>query len=151
MSPLRWDVLLVGFVLALPVLALGLRGDLSTEEMIDPPAVVPGRRLGRRRAAPLRQHAPAPTGAPAKPARRPRQPLEPADGRRALTDRLSSGPPRSRGVVRAPGVLQDPEARSNTPKAVVHRAARLSTDPRRSSDRAAARGSVAGMTDAEDP
>jgi hypothetical protein len=34
MSPLRWDVLLVGFVLALPVLALGLRGDLSSEEMM---------------------------------------------------------------------------------------------------------------------
>jgi hypothetical protein len=34
MSPLRWDVLMVGFVLALPVLALGLRGDLSTEEMM---------------------------------------------------------------------------------------------------------------------
>ena len=34
MSPLRWDVLLVGFVLALPVLALGLRGDLTTEEMV---------------------------------------------------------------------------------------------------------------------
>jgi hypothetical protein len=33
MSPLRWDVLAVGFVLALPVLALGLRGDLSLEEM----------------------------------------------------------------------------------------------------------------------
>ena len=34
MSPLRWDVLLVGFVLAVPVFALGLRGDLSTEEMM---------------------------------------------------------------------------------------------------------------------
>ena len=34
MSPLRWDVLLVGFVLAVPVLALGLRGDLTTEEMM---------------------------------------------------------------------------------------------------------------------
>ena len=34
MSPFRWDVLLVGFVLALPVFALGLRGDLSTEEMM---------------------------------------------------------------------------------------------------------------------
>jgi hypothetical protein len=34
MSPLRWDVLLVGFVLAVPVLALGLRGDLSIEEMM---------------------------------------------------------------------------------------------------------------------
>ena len=32
MSPLRWDVLLVGFVLAVPVLALGLRGDLSPED-----------------------------------------------------------------------------------------------------------------------
>ena len=35
MNPLRWDVLLVGFVLALPVFALGLRGDLSTEEMMN--------------------------------------------------------------------------------------------------------------------
>jgi hypothetical protein len=34
MSPLRWDVVLVGFVLALPVLALGLRGDLTTEETV---------------------------------------------------------------------------------------------------------------------
>ena len=33
MSPLRWDVLLAGFVLALPVLALGLRGDLTVEEV----------------------------------------------------------------------------------------------------------------------
>ncbi|WP_155858764.1 hypothetical protein [Candidatus Blastococcus massiliensis] len=33
MSPLRWDVLLVGFVLALPVLALGLRGDFTAEEV----------------------------------------------------------------------------------------------------------------------
>lgn len=33
MSPLRWDVLAVGFVLALPVLALGLRGDLTAEEV----------------------------------------------------------------------------------------------------------------------
>jgi hypothetical protein len=32
MSPLRWDVLLTGFVLALPVVALGLRGDLTAEE-----------------------------------------------------------------------------------------------------------------------
>ncbi len=35
MSPLRWDVLLVGFVLALPVVALGLRGDLSVEEVMN--------------------------------------------------------------------------------------------------------------------
>jgi hypothetical protein len=34
MSPLRWDVLLVGFVLALPVLALGFRGDLPTEDVM---------------------------------------------------------------------------------------------------------------------
>jgi hypothetical protein len=33
MNPLRWDVLLVAFVLALPVLALGLRGDFSAEEV----------------------------------------------------------------------------------------------------------------------
>ncbi|MCF6508642.1 hypothetical protein E9549_14685 [Blastococcus sp. MG754426] len=34
MSPFRWDVLLVGFVLAVPVLALGLRGDFTTEEVV---------------------------------------------------------------------------------------------------------------------
>lgn len=34
MSPLRWDVLAVSFVLALPVLALGLRGDLGTEDVV---------------------------------------------------------------------------------------------------------------------
>ncbi|RBY75105.1 hypothetical protein DQ238_20540 [Geodermatophilus sp. TF02-6] len=34
MSPLRWDVLAVGFVLALPVLALGLRGDLGPEDVV---------------------------------------------------------------------------------------------------------------------
>jgi hypothetical protein len=33
MSPLRWDVLLAGFVLSLPVLALGMRGDLTMEEV----------------------------------------------------------------------------------------------------------------------
>ncbi len=33
MSPLRWDVLLLGFVLALPVLAVGMRGDLTAEEV----------------------------------------------------------------------------------------------------------------------
>lgn len=35
MSPLRGDVLLVGFVLALPVLALFVRGDLSAEETVN--------------------------------------------------------------------------------------------------------------------
>lgn len=34
MNPFRWDVLLVGFVLALPVLALGLRGDFTPDEVI---------------------------------------------------------------------------------------------------------------------
>ena len=33
MNPLRWDVLAVSFVLALPVLALGLRGDLSVDDV----------------------------------------------------------------------------------------------------------------------
>ena len=33
MSPLRWDVLAVGLLLALPVLALGLRGDLTAEDV----------------------------------------------------------------------------------------------------------------------
>ena len=34
MSPLRWDVLAVSFLLALPVLALGLRGDLGTHDVV---------------------------------------------------------------------------------------------------------------------
>jgi hypothetical protein len=33
MSPLRWDVLVVSFLLALPVLALGLRGEFTVEEV----------------------------------------------------------------------------------------------------------------------
>jgi hypothetical protein len=33
MSPLRWDVLVVGLVLAVPVLALGLRGDFAWDEV----------------------------------------------------------------------------------------------------------------------
>ena len=34
MSPLRWDVLTLGLVLALLVLALGLRGDFSADEVV---------------------------------------------------------------------------------------------------------------------
>ncbi|MEU2348248.1 hypothetical protein [Modestobacter sp. NPDC049651] len=34
MSPFRWPVVITGFVLALPVLALGLRGDLTTEDVL---------------------------------------------------------------------------------------------------------------------
>jgi hypothetical protein len=32
-SPLRWDVLVTGFVLSVPVLLLGLRGDLPADEV----------------------------------------------------------------------------------------------------------------------
>jgi hypothetical protein len=34
MSPLRWEVLAASFVLAIPLLALGLRGDLSSQEVV---------------------------------------------------------------------------------------------------------------------
>jgi hypothetical protein len=34
MNPLRWDVLAVSFVLALPVLALGLRGEFAVDEVL---------------------------------------------------------------------------------------------------------------------
>jgi hypothetical protein len=34
MSPFRWDVLLVGLLLSLPLLGLGLRGDLTAEEIV---------------------------------------------------------------------------------------------------------------------
>jgi hypothetical protein len=33
MNPLRWDVLCVSFLLALPVLALGLRGEFTIDEV----------------------------------------------------------------------------------------------------------------------
>ena len=33
MNPLRWDVLIAGFVLAVQVLMLGLRGDLSADDV----------------------------------------------------------------------------------------------------------------------
>lgn len=33
MNPLRWDVLGVAFLLSLPLLALGLRGDLTAPEV----------------------------------------------------------------------------------------------------------------------
>jgi hypothetical protein len=33
MSPLRWDVLAIGFLLALPLVALGLRGDFTASEV----------------------------------------------------------------------------------------------------------------------
>jgi Sec-independent protein secretion pathway component TatC len=33
MNPLRWDVLLVGLVFCLPVLLMGLRNDLTTDQM----------------------------------------------------------------------------------------------------------------------
>jgi hypothetical protein len=33
MSPFRWDVLVCGFVLAVPVLMMGMRGDLTADEV----------------------------------------------------------------------------------------------------------------------
>ena len=35
MNPLRWDVVVVSFLLALPVLALGLRGEFTLAEVTD--------------------------------------------------------------------------------------------------------------------
>ncbi|MGY1723129.1 hypothetical protein [Blastococcus sp. SYSU DS0533] len=80
MSPFRWDVLLVGFVLAVPVLALGLRGDLTTEEMVGrlPWCLLAGWvvvALVRAVAAPPK---PAPK-ARRRPAARPPEEPEPAD------------------------------------------------------------------------
>ena len=34
MSPLRWEVLGLAFVLALPVLAMGVRGDLTLDDVV---------------------------------------------------------------------------------------------------------------------
>lgn len=87
MSPLRWDVLLVGFVLALPVLALGLRGDLTTEEMMTrlPWCLAAGWGV----VALLRAVAtPRPSAAATKSARRPVASAAPehADGEHAPTD-----------------------------------------------------------------
>jgi hypothetical protein len=79
MSPLRWDVLLVGFVLALPVLALGLRGDLSTEEMMTRVLWCLG--AGWAAVAVLRiATSPRPTAGTSKATREPAsEPAEPAD------------------------------------------------------------------------
>jgi hypothetical protein len=87
MSPLRWDVLLVGFVLALPVLALGLRGDLTTEEMMTrlPWCLAAGWGV----VALLRAVAtPRPSGPAARSARQPGTPSDPenVDGEHAPTD-----------------------------------------------------------------
>ena len=80
MSPLRWDVLAVGFLLALPLLALGLRGDLTVEEVTSrlPWCLAAGwgvvallryagtPRTTSDRRRPARQHASAPTEGPAE-------------------------------------------------------------------------------------
>jgi hypothetical protein len=34
MNPLRWDVLVVGLLLAVPVLGLGVRGDFAVQEVL---------------------------------------------------------------------------------------------------------------------
>ena len=79
MSPLRWDVLLVGFVLALPVLAMGMRGDLSAEEVPSGCRGVSAAGLGCRRAVARRRH-------PADDARSGGQEAHPAGGTRRHTD-----------------------------------------------------------------
>ena len=50
MSPLRWDVLAVAFVLAIPLLALGLRGDLEWSDVTSrlPWCLLAAERLPRR-------------------------------------------------------------------------------------------------------
>ena len=82
MSPLRWDVLLVGFVLALPVLALGLRGDLTTEEMV---TRLPWCLAAGWGVVALVRAVTAPRVSTTKPTRRPVAP-EPSDGEHSPTD-----------------------------------------------------------------
>ena len=76
MNPLRWDVLAVSFVLALPLLALGLRGDLSVEEVTGrlPWCLVAGWgvvALLRWASTPPEADPPAPADAPPAPAEEP--------------------------------------------------------------------------------
>ena len=68
MSPLRWDVLGVGLLLALPVLALGARGDFSADEVV---VRLPWCLLAAWGAVALLRWAATP---PAPPARRPLRP-----------------------------------------------------------------------------
>ena len=83
MSPLRWDVLLVGFVLALPVLALGLRGDLTTEEMV---TRLPWCLAAGWAVVALLRAVSAPRVSTTKPPRRPVAVPEPSDGEHSPTD-----------------------------------------------------------------
>ena len=85
MSPLRWDVLLVGFVLAVPVLALGLRGDLTTEEMM---TRLPWCLAAGWGVVALLRAVTTPRATPAKPARPQVVPAAPdiADGEHPPTD-----------------------------------------------------------------
>ena len=75
MNPLRWDVLLVGFVLALPLLALGLRGDLTADEVMVrlPWCLAAG--WGAVALLRLASTPRKPAGATKGPARRPQQPV----------------------------------------------------------------------------
>ncbi len=79
MNPLRWDVLLVAFVLALPVLALGLRGDFTTEETV---SRLPWCLLAAWAAVALLRA----VAAPPKPAAQPRRRPVPAGARDEAAD-----------------------------------------------------------------
>ena len=127
MSPLRWDVLLVGFVLALPVLALGLRGDLSAEEVA---MRIPWCLAAGWVAVALLRFASTPR-MPAAARSTPAAAGRTSGRRRALRRRLTHRSRAPAGVVPAPGVLQDPRS-AGSPRERRPQAAPSSTDrPRR--------------------
>ena len=114
MSPLRWDVLLVGFVLAVPVLALGLRGDLSTEEMVTrlPWCLAAG--WGVVALLRFASTPPRPAGAATQASARRRSPrTEPEPSPAGLTRALLAVLLALRGVCRLPDASRHPE-RSST-------------------------------------
>ncbi|NEM05332.1 hypothetical protein [Geodermatophilus normandii] len=76
MSPLRWDVLTVGLVLALPVLALYLRGDFTIDEVV---ARLPWCLLAGWGAVALLRWAATPQGRPADRHTRPTKPVPDED------------------------------------------------------------------------
>jgi hypothetical protein len=76
MSPLRWDVLTVGLVLALPVLALYLRGDFTIDEVV---ARLPWCLLAGWGAVALLRWAATPQARPADHRTRPTRPVPDED------------------------------------------------------------------------